>query len=238
MASPLTFKASDIITDTLHEMGVYSPSESISNADMAQGLITLNDMLDQWQNEGVFIFSLTTNTINLGNQVQTYSIGPGASRPDRIQSGPGAASVSNSGTITPVKVVSRLEWRAIQGVDPGPGIPDTLYYDPQYPVGIFNVAPIPNIGGLVLSWYALQPFYSFAAFTTQASFSQGTVDAMKSNLAIRLKPYFATAQLDVLIGERAVIGKEFLRTSGITTRAKLKSVPSPVGKPAAPANPA
>lgn len=238
MATPLVFKASDIITDTLQEMGVYSPAENISDADMSQGLKTLNDMMDQWQNEGVFLFSLTTMTQALGNQVQTYIVGPGAVRPDRIQSGPGAASVTSGATVTPVKVVSRLEWTHVQGVDPGGGVPDTLWYDPQYPVGVLNVAPVPNIAGLVLTFYGLQPFYYFATYATSAAFSQGTVDALKSNLAIRLKPYFSTANLDPLVGARAVDGKEFLRTSNITTRSKLKSVPSPVGKPAAQVNPA
>lgn len=238
MASPLTYKASDIITDTLQDMGVYAPGEQISDADMARGLVVLNDMIDQWQNEGVFVFSLTTNTINLANGVQSYTIGPGAVRPDRIQSGPGAASLVNGGTTTLVKVVSRMEWTAIQGVSPGGGIPDTLYYDPQYPVGVLNVAPVPNVSGMVMTYYARSPFYSFASYTTSASFSQGTVDGLKSNLSISLKPYFSSIQLDPLIEARAIVSKEFLRTSSITTRARLKSVPSPVAKPAAQTNPA
>ena len=245
MTTPIVYKASDIITDTLQDMGVYAPGENISDADMSRGLTVLNDMLDQWQNEGLFIFSLTPQTLNLANQVPTYSIGPVNSpstiangRPSRIQSGPGAASVTFNATTYPVNVVSRMEFDAIQGVDPGGGVPDTLYYDPQSPVGILNTAPTPNANGMVMTFYSLTPFYSFSAYTTSAAFSQGTTDALKSNLSINLKPYFATAQLDPIIGARAVVGKEFLRTSNIITRAKLKSVPSPVGKPAAQSNPA
>lgn len=238
MTTPLVFKASDIITDALQKLGVYAPGEAVSDADMTRGLTCLNDMLDQWQNEYVFVYSLATLTMNLVNGSASYTIGPPGSyativsgRPNKIQAGPGAASVVSGGTTYPVNVVSRLQWSAIQSVDPGPGVPDTLFYDPQYPVGVLNVAPTPNANGMVMTFYSLVPFTLFALQSASAAFFQGTVDALKGNLAIVMKPYFTAAQIDPVVVAMAQSSKEYLRTQGVTSRAMLKRSPSPIGKP-------
>lgn len=239
MTTPATFKASDIITDVLQKLGVYSEAESVSSADMQRGLVVLNDMLDQWQNEAVFVYSLTTLTLALSNGVPSYTIGPPGSvatltsgRPSRIQSGPGSASIADGANTYPVNGVTAIEWSGIQSINPGGGVPDTLFYDAQYPVGVLNVSPTPNKNGLVMTFYALVPFYLYANSGTQtASFSQGTVDTLKDNLAVNLKPYFATAQLDPIIAARSEVSKEFLRTTGSTSRARIKRAPSLIGKP-------
>lgn len=237
MGTPLTFKASDIITDMLQKIGVYAPGEQIADSDMSRGLTVLNDMIDQWQNERLFIYALTPVVLTLANTVQSYTIGPVGTignivtgRPSAIQGGPGAASVTVGSSTYLVNVVSEIEWGGIESKNPMPGVPDTLYYDNQYPVGVLNVAPVPN-ATMALTFYQLSAFSSFANYSTQASFSQGTVDALKNNLAVTAKPYFTMAQLDPLIAQRAEITKEFIRTSGTTSRARLKRSPSQIGKP-------
>lgn len=237
MTAPQTYSATDIITDVLQKLGIYAPGESVAASDMVRGFTTLNDMLDQWQNEYLFVFSLTTTTLTLQNQAGAYTIGPTGSatniptgRPNKIQMGAGAASVTIGSVTTPVNVVSQLEWSAIQSVDPGVGVPDTLFYDPQYPAGVLNVAPTPN-AAMALSFYQLVPFTSFPNLNTAYAFSQGTADALKCNLAVCAKPYFNNAQIDPAVVVRSETSKEFLRTTGVTSRAMLKRSPSPVGKP-------
>lgn len=239
MPAPKIYTASDIITDALQKLAVYSPGDLITDADMQRGLITLNDMLDQWQNEYVFIYSLTTITLNLAKGAASYTVGPVGSltnspngRPDRVQTGPGAASVVMGGTTYQVNVISEIQWNAIQSISPIPGVPDNMFYDPQYPVAIVNVAPTPNAVG-VLTFYGLSPFTLFSTSATAGAFSQGTADAVKDNLAVCLKPYFMTQQLDPIIEQRAMMTKEFLRTTGTLSRAMLKRSPNPVGKPSA-----
>ena len=85
-----------------------------------------------------------------------------------------------------------------------------------------------------MTFYGLFPFTLFATTATTAAFSQGTADALKTNLAVNLKPYFASAQIDPVIVEKAELSKEFLRTTGVLSRAMLKRSPSQIGKPAGP----
>ncbi len=240
MTTPATYSATQIITDALEKLGVYAPGEAVAVSDLNRGLTVLNDMLDQWQVESLFVFALTTLTIALQNTAPTYSIGPPGSaasittgRPPRIQAGPGAASVNVGGTDTPINVVSQLEWSAIQSRSTVQGTPDTLFYDPQYPVGILNFSPTPNAAGMVATFYGYTPFYRFAALNTAAQFTQGTVDALKSNLAITAKPYFAdaAAAIDPVVALRAETTKEFLRMSVTTSRAIVKRSPARVGRP-------
>ncbi len=240
MTTPATYSANQIIADALEKLGVYAPGETPAIADLNRGLTALNDMLDQWQNESLFISSLTTLTLNLSNGAGTYSIGPsGASanittgRPPRIQAGPGAGSIAYSGSATPLNVVSQLEWSAIQSRSPINGLPDTMFYDPQYPVGILNFSPTPNAAGMVATFYGFAPFTRFAALSTSAQFSQGTADALKNNLAIYIKPYFGdvSVTIDPIVAARAETTKEFLRMSGVTSRAMVKRSPARVARP-------
>lgn len=239
MTAPQTFSATDIGTDALQKLGIYAPGEAIAASDIQRTFTVLNDMLDQWQNEYVFVFSLTGTTLTLQVTAASYTIGPIGSvtniatgRPNKIQMGPGAASVTVGSTTYPVTVVSQLEWASIQTIDPGSGIPDTLFYDPQYPAGVLNVSPTPDRAG-ALTFYQLAAFTSFPNLNTAFAFSQGTADALKCNLAVAAKPYFTGAQIDQAVAVKAEMSKEFLRTTGVTSRAMLKRSPSPVGKPSA-----
>lgn len=232
-----TFSASDIITDALQKLGVYAPGEQLSDADLSRGFITLNDMIDQWSNEFVFIYTLTPLALSLLVGANAYTIGgQGQSitsqRPSRIVYGPGEASVVISGTTTPVNVVSALEWQAIQSINAGDGTPDTLWYDPQYPVGVLNVAPNPTAVG-VLTFYTFVPFTAFADTSTKYDLAQGTDDALKTNLAVSLKPYFSSATVDPVVVSRAETSKYFIRISNTTSRAMIKRSLNPTGQPGA-----
>lgn len=239
--TPLAYTATSVITDALEKLGVYAPGEQIPTADLNRGLSTLNEMIDQWQNEKITLYSLVTQTINLSNGKPVYSIGPKGAvadittgRPDKIQMGPGAGQVVYSGTTYPLDIVSQLEWSAIQSRNSGGGVPDTLFYDPQYPVGILNFAPSPNQAGMVATFYTQKPFIYFTNLNTSGQFSQGTIDTLQTNLAVSLKPYFSEGQVSQELAGMAQMTKEFLRTTGTKSRAFLKRSPNPVAKPAAP----
>ena len=202
--------AQDIITDSLNILGVYAAGETISDADLEQAFTRLNDMLDSWSNESLTCFAILEQSVALTAFQQSYTIGAGgninATRPIRINDEPGSAYIQDSnGNNYPVAVVSRPTWNLIgnRSESVTANVPDTLWYDPQYPLGVLNFYPLPNIAGYTAFWDSYLQLTDFSTLTTAVSLPPGYILALKTNLAVHLKPYFAAAQLDPDVREQA-----------------------------------
>jgi len=186
--------ARDIIQDSLERLGVYAPGETMGDADAERGLTVLNDMLDSWSNESLTTFEILEQTGALQVGVSSYTIGAGGvfntTRPIRILDGPGAAYiVDSSQNRYPLNVVPKAYWNQIGLLTVTSNIPDTLYYDNAYPLGIINIFPVPLISYSIYFDSYLQ-LVDFANLSTAVSLPPGYIKAMKDVLAVELWPYF------------------------------------------------
>jgi len=93
-------------------------------------------------------------------------------------------------------------------------IPTTLYYDNQFPLGVINVFPVPNIT-YTLFWDSFAQLTEFPDLTTDITFPPGYMLALKTNLAVYCKPYFATAQLDPDIRQQARESKGAIKRANV-----------------------
>ena len=188
--------AQDIIQDALERIKVYAPGETISDADAERALTRLNDMLDSWSNESLACFANVEQSSALTIGKNSYTIGSGGdfnvTRPLDILVGPGAAYLQDSnGNNFDVNVVTQDRWNQIgnRGTTITSNIPDTLFYDPQYPLGTINIFPTPNLA-YMLFWDSRLQLTEFSTLTTTASLPPGYLKALKDNLAIEVWPYF------------------------------------------------
>lgn len=217
--------AQDVIQDAMEMLGVYAPGETISAADAARCLFVLNALLDELAAASIFVYALTSATVSVVIATSTYTIGPSntpavlAARPDKITTGPGAASLTVAGAKSPVNVVSAIEYQALQASNPASGTPDTLWYNPTYPLGTLSVLPPPNATA-TLSFTAWARIVSFPDLTTTSfTLALGVLDGLRDNLAVAAKTYFRDSQLDPIIVQRAMVSRDFLRYQGQTSRA-------------------
>jgi len=237
----MSVHAQDLIVNAFVLIGVYSPVQTLTSTDANYGLSQLNTIIDEWQEENLFCQQLIARTLTISNGKSSYTIGPNGSpslvapRPNAIEMGPSEASVTISATTSPVNVVPAIEWEMIQSINPGVGTPDTLYYDPQYPLGVLNLAPTPNAAGTV-SFNAMQVLNSFADLaSTSYLLAQGVQNALQSNLALSLMPSYAgTRQPSPRLMADAAEGKDFLRYGNIVSRAMLNRRMITTGRQPAP----
>ena len=202
---------SDIIAAALVKAKVYAVGEQILDADMAQGLQSLNVMLDSWSNETLTVFANLTQTFTLVPGTQAYTIGPGGTwsgtRPLSIDQGPGVAFITDtSGNRYDVAVVPQDRWNQIGLISSNSDLPDTMFYDPQFPLGIINIFPIPLIG-YQFTFTCLLPLLDLASPSTLINLPPGYQKAMEDNLAIELEPFFPTAELTRNLIEMAAKSK-------------------------------
>lgn len=196
--------ALDLITDALEWIGSYAPGETISDPDAERCLSKLNDMLDQWSNESLscYAYSQQSGTLIPGQQAYTIGTSGGANfpitRPLKLMSGPGAAyTIDTNGNKYQMSVVTIEEWQLIANSTnlSQSNFPDTLFYDPQFPLGILNFNPYPNIG-YVAHWTSLLQLTDFTSLASVVTLPPGYKDALQTNLAIKIWPYFKEGMPD------------------------------------------
>lgn len=199
--------ALDIITDALSEARVYAPGETVGAADAALCLRLLNRMVDSFSNENLTCYANLEQSGLLQPGVASYTLGAGGvfnlPRPIKVTDGPGAAYLQDTqGNNFTVDVVTQDIWNQIGNRTTTSQIPDTLFVDPQYPLAIVNVFPVPSIA-YTLFWDSQLPLQSFPTLTTVLTLPPGYEDMLVHNLCIRLKPHFKGAQIDPVIIELA-----------------------------------
>lgn len=216
--------AEGLIQDALEDLGIYDPGDQVSAADAARSLFVLNAFIDKLSAESIYIYSLNTETLPIVTGTSSYTMGPGGDidsyRPDRVTYGSNTASIVVSGATTPVNSVSAIEYQALAASAPLPGLPDTLWYNPTYPKGTLTVLPEPADDG-VLTFQAWQRIITFATLQTSYSPAVGVLDGLRCNLAVELKPYFTSGNLDPGVAARAAGSREFMRIQGTGSRAML-----------------
>lgn len=219
--------ALSIMQDSLEQIKVYAPGVTLNAADSSRMLSCLNQMLDEWSNESLACFANIEQAIPLVPGKTQYTIGTSggadivAPRPIRILTGMGAAYlVDANANRFPVNVVEQDVWNTIGLLTVTSQLPDTLFYDPQFPLGVFNVFETPLIGYTMYVDSRLQ-LADMPTLTTAFSLPPGYMSAIKNNLSVRAWPYFRQGTPDAWLLELAA------SSLGKIKRSNIKLSPSP-----------
>ncbi len=187
--------ALDLAQSAAEKMGVYSPGETMSAADSSRFLQIMNAMIDSWSNESLTTYAINEQSVTLTVNKYRYTIGPGgdinATRPLRILDGPGTCYVVDAnGNRYNLQVVAQAQWNLIGNLTTvTANFPNTLFYDPQYPLGIINLYPIPNISWTLYFDSYLQ-LTDFATLGASMSLPPGYEKAIVDNLTLEAIPFF------------------------------------------------
>lgn len=228
--------ANDIITDALQKLGIYAPNQTLTSDDAALGFAQLNNLLDQWLDDSIYLYQLKTIVGYVSAQQSGYTVGPGGLidtvRPNRILVGAGMGSITVGGVTTLLDSVSKIEWDAIYepAVDvasPMLATPTVMFYDPQFPFGWLNLAPIPSVAGTI-SFKGYYGLGSFATPSTEYVLTPGEEQALKTNLALVLNPYFGGSAVTPELLAEAQQAKTTLTLTNRLSRAMSKRNREPV----------
>lgn len=178
--------AQDIITRSARALGYLGITEVLSAADANAGLEILNTMLDSWAGEFLSAYANQEITFIMTTGQSHYTIGT-VGTPDINQTRPVTifeAFITDSNNLDyPIDLVTQERWNDIGDKNINSQIPTTIFYDPQFPLGILNIFPTPLLNYAVTIDVLLQQA-TFALLTTQLSVPPGYAKAYTSNLAI------------------------------------------------------
>jgi hypothetical protein len=215
----MSVTARDIIQGAFEQVRVYAPGETALNADVARAFDVLNSMLDSWSNESLSCYAILEQTGNLHVGITQYTIGIGGTfnmtRPLRLIDGPGAAYILDTNNDKyPIDVVPRDEWNMISQPNVNADLPTTLFYDPQFPLGVINIWPAPNIAYPLFFDSYLQ-LSEFTSLVSPISFPPGYKKAIQDNLALELSDYFPNAKITQRLIQAAGISKGNIKRTNI-----------------------
>ena len=217
--------ALDVIQDSLELLGVYGPGDEISDADAERSLSTLNDMLDIWSNESLACFDWITQTFTMIPGKFQYTIGPSSLNPDivgqrplRVSDAPGASYLLDTNLNRYLMdTVDQLTWNVQTTAVANSDLPNILFYDPQFPLGVINIWPTPS-SSWTCSFLSYLQLGDFASLATAFNLPPGYKRAITTNLCLSLKPYFASAQIDPLIIKEASETKASVKRNNMRTQ--------------------
>lgn len=217
--------AKDLIKDGLEMIGVVNPEDPISDQMAERGLSVLNDMLDMWSNESLACYTVLEQSATFVPGKTQYTIGlvplplvadiP-QTRPLRIMDDYGTAYVlDNNMNRYPMDVVGRSVWNMITtSLLVNSNVPDKLFYDPQYPLGVINIWPAPNTG-YQFFWDSYLQLAEFQTLTTAFSFPPGYKRAIVSNFSLEIFPYFRDGDPSNMVVKIAMDSKAAIKRTNM-----------------------
>ncbi len=168
-------------------LGYLGRTDVMSAADANDGLAAFNSMLDSWAGENLASYANQETTFTLVANQQQYTVGPAgqvvAARPDNILQ----AYITDFNNIRyPVGIIPQDKWNGIGNPNITSQIPTTLFYDPQFPLGVINMFPIPLIN-YTLTFNSILMQNTFSSLPMTLSMPTGYERAYILNLALEMK---------------------------------------------------
>jgi len=213
---------SDILTASARALGYLGRTEVLAAADANDGLSCFNRLLDSWSNESLMSYVILQRSFAMSAGVQTYTIGAGgtinSTRPYDIVS----AFIRDSNVNDyPMRVIPRIEWDHIGEKTITSQIPDTLFYDSQYPLGIINIFPVPLLN-YTCFFNSTTDQVDYTLLTTALSLPVGYERAYVLNLALDMM----SAGFPCMLNENGLmrLTANALEAKGNIKRANIKEV--------------
>jgi hypothetical protein len=181
--------ARDLIKGSLRLIGALASGETPPADELQDGLSALNAMVGSWSTESLSVFYKVREEFTLTASQQSRTIGVGGNfdtaRPIKIEAATIEDQSSTSTPEYPLEILTLDQWAAISIKSVQSTLPSRLYYEPEYPLGVLYLWPIPTAANkLVL--YSLKSLTSFTSLDTDLSFPPGYERALRYNLAIEL----------------------------------------------------
>lgn len=197
----------DLITGALRNIGALEAGETPTAQDSTDAQQVLNDLLESWSVDHLFIFSQNENILTFVPNQYQYTIGTGGNfnipRPLRITNAfTRITAFGSTGLDYPIAIVHRDKYTNIGLKSVNGPWPTLLYYDPSFPLGNLYFYPNPSQAGVLHLWTDVI-IADFQNLTDAINLPQGYARAIKKNLALELAPEYGKSASPLLVKQAA-----------------------------------
>lgn len=190
----------DLIRLVLKDTGVIGVGQTATAEDTNDCFDTLNMLIGEWASKRWLIYHLLDLSI-VSTGAQTYTVGPGGNidtgsmqRPDRLEDGcffrQITAAQSPNQIDYPLSILESREDYSRIGLKQLTTIPQFIFYDPQYPLGVLYPWPVIQSGLYELHILVKSQLTQFANLATLINLPSQYYGALRYNLACRVRPMY------------------------------------------------
>lgn len=185
----------DLIRNAMLDLQVIDAEQPVAATEANDCLVRLNRMLDTFSGNGFMVFTIGIQDFPLVSNKQIYTFGPGgdfnAPRPAFIDRASIVILSNPSQPLEyPIPIYTTQEWQEQVPIKNVPGnLPLAVYDDGGFPLRSLTFWPVASDNTL-FRVYPWQQLTQFGDLQTPVSFPPGYLEALESNLAIRIAPMF------------------------------------------------
>lgn len=196
----------DIITLALKDAGILGVGQTALAEDSNDALTRLNGMLALWQRRRWLVWSLQ-DYAKISTGAQSYTVVSGGDfdvpRPDRLEDGCFVRQINTGSQASDYSLTliesredySQISLKTLQGGPPG-----YIFYDSANPTGRVYPWPIPQATIYEIHILLKAQLGSFSGLATTFTSPPEYEEAMRYNLAIRLRSAYQMDPDEVLMG--------------------------------------
>lgn len=203
--------ALQIINRAAELIGYKDPDETLSGNDSANFLAALNDIVDSWNTQRLYIVTVAETTASVSASPATIGAGQtiNVTRPVRLEAG---CFVRSGGVDFPLTVITREQFNYIPLKTTTSDIPTWVYYDEGVPTGNLYLYPAPS-GAVELHLQLATQLSAFANLSTDYSLAPGYKRALQYTLAEELAP--GRRPLDPQIGRIGAAARKSIKQANL-----------------------
>lgn len=192
MPSPITAQA--LVEGGMRALTVLAVGETMSAAELTDGLRALNDVVETWNIEGLSIYGSLPETFSTVAGQGTYTIGVGGNwnttRPVQIS----GAYCTVSGVDFPVGLWTLAEWMDEPVKSQQQQIIERLVYVNDFPLGQVILWPTPS-SVITVTLDSPQAIIQAVDGTTVFTLAPGYARALQYAVAVELAPQYGAADV-------------------------------------------
>jgi len=187
-----------LIQGALRKLGVYSPGDAPTAAEISDALESVNRMLYTWSVESNGVYKSVYDEFSLASGTQDYTYGSGgdfdSARPVEILS----CVCRDNGIDFTLPETTRKNWMDI-GQKDLESLPQVFLHEPEYPLAKIRFWPVPD-SNYTLLFYAKKPLSQYSSSAEDVGLPPEYEEAIEWNLAARIAPeYLGEAPQTVLM---------------------------------------
>ena len=210
----------DLLRASLLDLGAIASGEAMTADEAADGLRSVNLLLESWRLESLLVWAIDTVTKVMDGST-SYTIGPGGqintTRPVALAHA-GQRLAGTSPTVEyPLGVLSDEEYESLMLKGLTSSIARWVYLDRAFPLATLVTWPVLPAGD-TLALYVRHPLTAFASLDTTVALPPGYERALQKCLALELSPQYRDCVITPALASQCVDAKAWLKTANHQSR--------------------
>lgn len=193
----------DLIKGSLRLIGATDPGENLSPEEAADGLVTLNELLESLSIDGLLVHEYKREKFDLVASQSSYTYGTGgnfnSARPVKIE----MCQLEVQGASPyelPVEILNDQQWAAITHKTFTSEYPDKVFIAGTFPLETVYTYPVPTAAHKLV-FYVVKPLTAYTSVSDSVSLPPGYYRLLRYNLALALAPEYGKEPSQVVFAQ-------------------------------------